>query len=232
MSQPHLCRLGRPGQAGRLIHGHVLIFSGFGLLSVLAVHPLTDKKIRLFCIFGNDRNRPCVGTVGDTDSLPRRAQNHIRSQRPLSVLHRLPLLESVPVFLGDLLLPGPLHVKSAFSRNGNRISITRYVVVHLIGIYYVRSDLKLLSRLRQFYKTEGKRQLRRNRPKRSHHSFKALRPNHNHRLRSLSIAHGQQKSRQAADMIRMVMGKTYHIHRLRTPSLFLQRYLRTFSAVY
>ena len=93
-------------------------------------------------------------------------------------------------------------------------------MVDPIRIDHIRSNLKLLSRLRQLDKLKRKRQFRRDRPQCRHHAFQSLRSNHRDRLRPLRISHRQQKSRQTADMIRVIMCKTNHINRFKTPSFF------------
>ena len=104
-------------------------------------------------------------------------------------------------------------------------------MVDPVRIDHIRSNLKLLSRLRQLDKLKRKRQFRRDRPQRRHHAFQSLRSNHRDRLRPLRISHRQQKSRQTADMISMIMSKTDHINGFEAPTLFLDRNLCSFSAV-
>ena len=45
------------------------------------------------------------------------------------------------------------------------------------------------------------------------------------------ISHGKEKSRKAADVVCVVMGKTDHIDRFKAPAFGLDRYLRSLSTV-
>ena len=150
MRQPHFCRLRFFCQICSLVHGHVFVLPGLGLLAVLTIHALADKEIRMFSILRNDRNRPGIGTVGDLQSLTVRSQHHIRCIGHTVKLQRLTLLKTAPCLHRHILSPGTFHIKAAHPRNGDGIAVADHIVVHPVGIDHIRSDMKLMSVFFQF----------------------------------------------------------------------------------
>lgn len=91
--------------------------------------------------------------------------------------------------------------------------------------------LKFLAVSFDRYAVDRKRKLRRHDPHGRYDSFNALRPDDRDGFRTVRISHGQKKSRQAGNMIRMEMGQQDGIDRLEAPAFFPERDLRSFSAV-
>ena len=85
--------------------------------------------------------------------------------------------------------------------------------------------------LRKLHALNGKRKLRRDDAQGIHHPGKAFGPNEQKRFGAFRVPHGEKHAGKAADMVGMIMGETYNIHRLRTPALLLHRNLRSLAAV-
>ena len=85
---------------------------------------------------------------------------------------------------------------------------------------HIRPRLKFFSRLRELLKHKWERKLRRDHAQCAHYAFQTLGADEKYRFRALRVSHGQEKSRKPTDMVRMIMGKADHVHRLRAPSLF------------
>ena len=61
MGEPHLPGLGFLPELRRLVHGHVLVLSGFAELVGFAVHAFADKEVRSFRVFrDDDAGQPAV----------------------------------------------------------------------------------------------------------------------------------------------------------------------------
>ena len=107
------------------------------------------------------------------------------------MLYLLALLQPAPEFLGNLLRPGPLHVKTSGTGDGDGVAVTQHIVVYPVSIYHIRAHLHAFPVLRKLHKTQFKGQFRRNGAQRSHHPFQSLGANQGQRLHPLRIAHGK-----------------------------------------
>ena len=66
-------------------------------------------------------------------------QNHIRCKQAAFALNLFALLKTVPESLGNILLPGSIHIKLSFSGNRHRIAIADHIVVDAVSVYDVRT---------------------------------------------------------------------------------------------
>ena len=94
-------------------------------------------------------------------------QNHIRRQKPSLMLYLLALLQPAPELLGNLLGPGPLHVKTSCAGDCDGVAVTQHIVVYPVSIYHIRAHLYAFPVLRKLHKAQFKGQFRRNGAQRS-----------------------------------------------------------------
>ena len=104
-------------------------------------------------------------------------------------------------------------------------------MIYAVGFDHIGAELPLLSLLAEFRKVNRKREFRRNAPESRHHALQALRTYHEQRLVALCVSHGEEQTRQPADVIRVVVRKADHIDGTRAPALLPERYLRALPAV-
>ena len=104
-------------------------------------------------------------------------------------------------------------------------------MIHFKSCKPVAVHLEHLFRFCDLNKLNLERKLRRDHPESVHHPFQAFGADQSERLCSVCVSHCQEKSRQTADMIPVIMSKTDHVDRLKAPPFFLNGNLSAFSAV-
>ena len=104
-------------------------------------------------------------------------------------------------------------------------------MVHPKGIDFISVDGKMLLCAVNLQIADLKGQLRRNRAQRIYHAFQPFRPDHRERLCALRVSHREQHTRQATDMVGVVMGKTHDVDGLRTQPCLFQRHLCALAAI-
>ena len=122
-------------------------------------------------------------------------------------------------------------MKTACTRNLNRVTVAGYIVLNAKGMNMIALHLEILLVLRNLFKYNRKWQLWRNNAKRIHHALKAFWSNKCKRLCTVCISHCQKEPREAAYMISMVMCKTDHIDWITAPAFFSHCDLCSLSTV-
>ena len=234
MGQPHLRRLSFAGNLRSLGKGHMLVIPGFRELVLLAVHSFADEEIgafrRLHRAFAGTR----VRTVAHFQSLSGRPQHHIRGQNTVRRLDRLPLLQPVPIGLGDIQRHRALHVEFARSVKRQGIAVAGHVVIDAVSVDHeilLSGKRECLLRFPDLPELNLKGKLRRNDAQRIDDPLKPLGACDQKGRCLFRIAHSKEQSRQTTDMVCVIVGKKDHINRLGAPSLAPERHLCPLSAV-
>ena len=200
MGQPH------PGgrrlfrDRGSLHKGHVLVLACLGGLVGLAVHALTDQKVRARRVFHDTVAGAGVRRINQLQTLSGRTQNHIGCVDAIFGLYGLPFLQPAPEPDGNVLLPGARGVKSACPVQGKCVAVAGDVVIHTEGVdmkVLVPGQSDLLLALGQFQKLYFKRES----PERSHAGCSrlatALWARSSAGLGALGISHREQHPRKS-----------------------------------
>ena len=232
MRQPHLLYFGFLGKCRRLIERHMLVFYCFCRFFLFSVHSFTNKQIRTGRIFFDRVRRPGVCRVRQFYPFSRRAKHKIRGIDFILCLNRLAILKPAPIRKRNSLFFCPLSIEFSGAVNFHRISVTKYVMIYTESFQSVSVYLECLFSAFYLLKNDRKRKLGRNHSKAAHHPLKSFWSDQCKRLCTVCISHRKEQSRKTAYMISVIMCKTNHINRFKTPSFFFNRNLRSFSAVY
>ena len=201
-------------------------------LLLLTIHSFADEQICFFRIADNRGCRPCIGRIGQLQSLSGRSQHHIRRQNSAILrCNRHPLLKRVPVFQRDFLSLCAFLVKPALSVQLHCISITGHSVIDLECLEAITIQREFLLIPLYFHILNFKWQFRCYDSQCIHNPGQPFRSDQCQRLRPLCVSHRQKETGKSADVIPMEMSEADDINRLEAPSLLAQRNLGSFPAV-
>ena len=235
MGQPHPGRAGLFRDHGRLLEGHVLVLPRLFRLVRLAVHALADQKVRAGGVFDDIVAGPGVRRIDQLQAPAGRPQDHVRCEKAFLRLDGLALLQAVPELQGDPLRLGPVRVEAAGPVQGKGVAVAGDVVVDPEGMdmkILVPGQGDLLLPLGQLEKLDLKGKLRGDHPQAVDYAGEPLGTHHQKRLRALRVSHGQQHTREARDMVRVIMGKKHDINGFGAPALSAEGHLGPLAAVH
>ena len=232
MGQPHFPDAGSLRHVCCLIECHVFVLLRLDELLRLRIHSLADKKIRSLRRCHDRFCRSGVRAVRHLDAASGWSEHHLRRiDRSVFPGQDLSLLQTAPVFLRNCRRTRSLHVKLPCTFYFDRITVTGNIMIDTKCMYTVSIEFQPHFRFRNLNKTYFKRKFRSNHPERVHHPLQPPRTDHGQWLGSVRISHGEKQSRQSADVISVVMGKTDDINGLKRQSLFLDRHLCSLAAI-
>ena len=209
----------------------MLLFTGLLDLLRIAVHSFADEQVRAGRMLSDGVRRTAVRAVGTFQTLPIFAHHHVAGVFLPLVSHGLPLLQGVPQLHRKSQRLCGLNIKPPAPGQLDAVAITDDVVIYLKGRDLQSYQIQDFLLLRQLYKLNGEGKLRRYNAQAVHHPLDSRGSHDSERLGTFRISHGQEKSRQSADMIRMKMCHQQNVNGLKTPSLSANRELRRFPAV-
>src|SRR5699024_4897362 len=155
----------------------------------------------------------------------------IRCEHPLFGLYGLAALQAAPVTLRNILRSCPLHIEFSGPVDLQSIAVTEHIMIYAKRLKPVAVHLKCLLRSLDLPVNNRKRKLRCDHPETAHDTLQPFRADQCQRLPPVCISHGKEQAGKPADMIPVIMCKTDHIDRFKTPSSFFYRDLGPLPAV-